>query len=109
MSAEYSLSVVLTAVVLRGWFVVAENMLEVVSSLTAQGGNDLGGLETGYLSTRRNSVFVGFSFFCFCLSLVHRAVWVVGRSVDAVELHGFVANVDDVVPHTLRDDDGPVS
>lgn len=108
MSAEYSLSEVLTAVGLRGWFVVAENMLEVVSSLTAQGGNDLGELETGYQGARRNSVFVGFSFFCFCLRLVHCAMRVVGRRVDAVELHGFVANVDDVVPHTLGDDDCPI-
>lgn len=107
MSAEYSLSVVLTVVVLV-WRVVAENMPEVVPSLTAQGGNDLSGIETGYLGVRRNSVFVGFSFFCFFLSLVHRAVWVVGRSVNAVQLHGFVANVDDVVPHALGDDDGPV-
>ncbi len=107
MSAEYSLSVVLTVVVLV-WRVVAENMLEVVPSLTAQGGNDLGGLETGYLSVRCNSVFVGFGFFCFCLRLVYRAVWVVGWRVDAVELHGFVADVDDVVPHALGDDDGPV-
>lgn len=108
MSAEYSLSDVLTVVVLRVWLVVAENMPEVVPSLTAQGGNDLGGLETGYLGARRNSVFVGFSFFCFFLRLVYRAVWVVGRRVDAVQLHGFVADVDDVVPHALGHDDGPV-
>lgn len=107
MSAEYSLSVVLTAVVLV-WRVVAENMPEVVPFLTVQGGNDLGGLETGYLGVGRNSVFVGFSFFCFCLRLVYRAVRVVGRSVDAVQLHGLVADVDDVVPYALGHDDGPV-